>query len=78
MKQKDVALIIVIIAFSGMLALALTQFVLLPQKNRELTVQKIDKVSSEFNKTDDKVFNSQAINPTKLIQIGDVSNTDPF
>ena len=80
MKQKDLVLIIIVVFFSGIFALLLTQLVLVPKKNRELTAQKVDPISAEFKKpeTDDKVFNSQAINPTKLIQIGDSSNKDPF
>lgn len=78
MKQKDIALIIVVIFFSGVIAFLLTEYVLLPKKERKLTVQKVDSISSEFKEPDSKVFNPQAINPTKLIQIGDSSNQDPF
>jgi hypothetical protein len=78
MKQQDIATLAVVVIVSGVFSFMLTSLVLLPKNKRELTVQKVDPITSNFPEADKKVFNEQAINPTKLIQIGDNSNSTPF
>lgn len=78
MKQQDYAIIAVVIIVSGFFAFMITSFFLLPKNSRELTVQKIDVINAEFPDADKKIFNDKAINPTKLIEIGDNSNQSPF
>jgi len=76
-KQKDIALIAVVVIFAGIVSLLFTNF-FFSGKSRELTAEKVDAISSKFDKPDPKVFNKDAINPTQLIQIGDNNNPDPF
>lgn len=78
MKQNDIAMILVVIAFSGIFAFILSSFVLLPKGSKDLKVQKVTEINSEFKTTDSNFFNSKAINPTKLIKIGDKDNEKPF
>ena len=77
MKQKDIALILVVVVFAGIVSLIFTNIVF-PSKARQLKAEKVSPISSQFNKPDPKVFNKDAINPTQLIHIGDNNNPDPF
>lgn len=78
MKQQDVAIIIVVVFFSAILSIMITRTVFTPQKNKELTVETVNPISSEFKQPDPQVFNSNSINPTQLIQIGDGNNPGRF
>ncbi len=78
MKQKDLVLIIVVAVVSGVVSLFVSQAVFSSGQARNLTVEKVGPIEASFNKTDPRVFNDNAINPTKLITIGDGSNPKPF
>lgn len=78
MKQKEIVLIAVVVIISGTLSLVLTNTILVSKKSKQLTAEVVDPIGSEFPELDPKIFNKGAINPTKLIQIGDTTNPDPF
>lgn len=78
MKQKDIALILIVVFFAAVVSFFGSQALFASKPNRNLTAEKVDKVTGEFVKPDPAVFNKNAINPTKLIQIGDGSNPKPF
>ena len=78
MKKNDIILIIVVAFFSGVFSIVLSNLLFTPKDKKELTAQKVDPITSAFQKPDAKYFNNQAINPTQLIQIGDSSNPKPF
>jgi flagellar basal body-associated protein FliL len=78
MKQKDIALLVVIVIVAGVMSLLITQTIFVSKKSRDLTAEKVDPIQAEFKKPDTKVFNSKSINPTQLIKIGDGSNPAPF
>jgi mannitol-specific phosphotransferase system IIBC component len=78
MKQKDIALIIVIAFVGAVFSLLLTQTIFVTKKSQKLTAEVIEPITSEFKEPDRAVFNNNAINPTQLIQIGDSSNPTPF
>lgn len=78
MKQKDIALILIVAAVGGVISIVLTQQFFVPKKNKELSVQIVEPIKSEFQQPDNKVFNNNAINPTQLIEIGNGSNANPF
>lgn len=78
MKQKDIVLIIVVAFISGMASFFLSNIFITSPKSRQQKVEIVEAVNSDFNKPSSKFFNSQSIDPTKLIQIGDNNNTDPF
>lgn len=77
-KQKDIAMIIVVAFFAGMFSLVLTNMLFVGKKGKDLKAETVSAISSEFKKPDDRVFNSNAINPTQLIQIGENNNQKPF
>lgn len=78
MKQKDVVLIIVVVFVSSLFSLVFSSLVISSSKNRREKVEVVDAITDEFQKPDTKYFNEQSIDPTKLIQIGDNQNPQPF
>jgi hypothetical protein len=78
MKQKDIALIVVVGVISAIASLFLSNALITSPKSRQQKVEVVTPISSSFNTPDKKYFNSESIDPTKLIQIGDNTNTDPF
>jgi hypothetical protein len=78
MKQKDIALIIVIVAVSAILSFVVGRLVFTGPKNRQQTIEIVDPISTEFPQPDSKYFNSRAIDPTQLIHIGENINAAPF
>ena len=78
MKQKDVALIIVIAFFSAIASLFVSRLVFTSPKNREQSVQVVQSISANFPAPDSRYFNAQSVDPTQLIQIGNNNNQNPF
>jgi hypothetical protein len=78
MKQKDIALIIVIIFLSAVVSLVLSNLLISNPKNRQTKVEVVEKITTDFTPPDAKYFNGSSVNPTKLIRIGDNSNPTPF
>lgn len=78
MKQKDVALIIVIVFFSGIISFLISGKIFITPSNRQQKVQTVDVIDSNFQKPSDKYFNSTSIDPAQLVQIGDNNNQNPF
>lgn len=78
MKQKDVALIIVIAVFSGLISFFVTRVLFANPTDLKTEVEVVDPISAQFNETDKRYFNSKSINPTQPIKIGDENNTQPF
>ncbi len=77
MKQKDTMVIIAVVIFAGIFSLLISN-VLFKTNKRDLKAETAQAISTEFKQPDKSVFNDQAINPTKLIQIGDSTNPQPF
>ncbi len=78
MKQKDVALLIVVVIIAGVFSFMISNFLLIPAAGRQAEVEVVSPISSEFVDPDEKYFNSQSVNPTQIIRIGEGENTDPF
>ncbi len=78
MKQKDIALLIVVGVVSAVIAILSSSFLLNKLGSRELKAEVVDSISSEFNVPDDTYFNQNSLDPTQLIRIGDNSNQTPF
>jgi hypothetical protein len=78
MKQKDIALIIVIVFVSAVISFFVSKAVFGSPKNRQQQAEVIQPISSDFPQPDPRYFNSQAFDPTKVITIGQNANTDPF
>lgn len=78
MKQKDIALILVISFMSVVLALIVSNLVFNNSSSRKLTADKVIAITPEFNEPDKKYFNNNSVDPTQIIHIGENSNQKPF
>lgn len=78
MKQKDIALIVVIAFISAIASLIVSRILFAPPQNRQQAVQVVPAIVADFATPDTRYFNSNSIDPTQLIQIGDNNNTNPF
>ncbi len=78
MKQKDIVLIVAVSLISGVLSFFISRLLFTSPKNRQQQVEVVEKISADFPIPDKKYFNPNAVNPTKLIQIGDTPNPQPF
>lgn len=79
MKQKDIALIIVIIFVSGVISFLISSKFFGSSGNHTQEAETVDTITAQFLLPDPRYFNEQANNPTQLIQIGGgQSNQQPF
>lgn len=78
MKQKDIALLIVIGVVSAAISLFLSNALFGGEKQREQQVETIDAISPEFKSPNTQYFNAEAVNPAQPVQIGESSNPNPF
>jgi hypothetical protein len=77
MKQKDIALIAVIIAISAVISLLVSKQ-LFNAATQKQQVEVVQPISSSFEKPDSRYFNKDAFDPTQQITIGQNANPDPF
>jgi hypothetical protein len=78
MKQKDIALIIVVAGIAAFASIFASKLIFASANNRQQQAEVVDAVTTDFVKPSDKYFNANSIDPTQLIQIGDVTNNNPF
>jgi hypothetical protein len=78
MKQKDIALILVIAVVSGMISFFVARMLFTTDKDRKMKAEVVDAISTDFEQPSNKYFNQNSINPTLQIQIGNDVNVNPF
>ena len=78
MKQKDVALIILIAFISGVVSFFVSGAIFNRIGGREQKAEKVDLITADFPTPDARYFNYNSIDPTQMIQIGDSNNPNPF
>jgi hypothetical protein len=78
MKQKDVALIVIIVFISAIVSLFASKAIFASPKNRQQQVEVVQPITADFPQPNSQYFNSQSNDPTQLITIGQSSNTNPF
>lgn len=78
MKQKDIALIAVVVFISATISIFISKSIFVKPANRQQEVEVVQAIDSKFNPPDTRYFNSQAFDPTQPITIGDNANPDPF
>lgn len=78
MKQKDIAVLIVVIVISAGMSLAVSHFVFASPQNRQQTKAVVEVIDAAFPQPDARYFNKSSVNPTQLIQIGNSTNSNPF
>jgi len=77
-KQKDIALIIVIVFVSAVLSFFLSNALIGTPQNKKQKAAVVEVITSDFQEPDKKFFNEKSVNPTQTITIGDSSNQQPF
>lgn len=78
MKQKDIALILVIAIVSGMISFFAARMLFTTDKDRQMKAEVVDAITTDFEQPSSKYFNANSINPTLQIQIGNDVNANPF
>lgn len=78
MKQKDILTLVAIAIVSGAISFALSSTFLTSSSNRSVEVEVVEKLSTNFERPPNEYFNEQAINPTRIIEIGPNQSTEPF
>jgi hypothetical protein len=78
MKQKDIAMVVFIAGIAAIASFFISKAVFASAGNRAQKAEVVDVITTDFVKPSTKYFNSNSIDPTQLIQIGDSSNTNPF
>jgi len=78
MKQKDIALIIVIAFLSAIASFLVSNKLFVTPSNRQQKVEKVEAITSDFQTPDQAYFNSNSLNPTQESQVGTNNNQNPF
>lgn len=78
MKQKDLALILVVVFMSAVLSLVVSKFIIASPESRSQEVEVVQPISADFEEPDKRFFNNNAFDPTQLITIGENQNPNPF
>jgi len=78
MKQKDIAVIIVIAFVSGVVSFFASNKLFVTPDNRAQKAEIVDPITASFQTPDKKYFNSSSIDPTQSTVIGTDTNADPF
>lgn len=78
MKQKDFVVIGVTVFVTGLISYFICSKFLFSGSTHGQKVEVVEAITSSFSLPDKKIFNSDAIDPTQLIQIGPNSNDQPF
>lgn len=78
MKQKDIALLLVVISVSAVLSFFIGQKLFTSPADKRLEAEMVEPIRSDFTTPSKKYFNERSVNPTQLIRIGDSSNVTPF
>jgi len=79
MKKNDIAIIILVVAISGLVAYFAGQAVLTSQKaDKPVSVETAEMIDAAVVEPEAKIFHKDAINPTVKIEIGDINQQQPF
>jgi len=77
MKKNDLALVLLIVSVSLVVAYLIGQTLLPPQKH-SAQVEVVVPVTSDVTQPEKSTFHTGAINPAVPVNIGDSSNQQPF
>ena len=78
MKQKDIALVIVLAFISAIISYMVSGMVFGKPADRQQKAEVVDVITADFSTPSVKYFNVNSIDPTQLIQIGNSNNPNPF
>jgi hypothetical protein len=77
MKQKDVAVIIVIAAVSAIISLFVSKAIFSTSKHQQ-QISIVQPITNDFPQPDSQYFNSSSFDPGKLITVTQNNNSNPF
>ncbi|MCA9327142.1 hypothetical protein KDA14_01300 [Candidatus Saccharibacteria bacterium] len=77
MKQKDIAVIIIVAFISAVVSFILSGKLFVTPENRQQSVEVVDAISTQFDLPDARYFNAESINPTQSSKL-DSTNQTPF
>jgi hypothetical protein len=78
MKQKDIALILVVGFVGVVMAVVVSNYMFSGKNSKNLTADKVIAITPEFQEPDKKYFNDKSVDPTQIIRIGENANQKPF
>ncbi|HET6622848.1 MAG TPA: hypothetical protein VFG56_02855 [Candidatus Saccharimonadales bacterium] len=78
MKKTDIAILILIVGVSLLVAFLLGKALFGGRVADPVQVETAEAISAEVTQPDKSIFNEHAINPSVEIQIGQSSNEQPF
>lgn len=78
MKQKDLALILVMIFIGAVVGVIASRLIFGTSQDRSQEAEIVESITSDFPPPPPKYFNSNAVNPTQQIEIGGSTNPTPF
>lgn len=78
MKQKDLALILIIVFISAVASFFISKAIFASPEKTQQEAEVVQAITSKFPQPDKRFFNDQAFDPTKPITIGPGENPAPF
>ena len=78
MERKDMGVIIAVVVVAAIFSYIICGKFISPPENRQQDVEVVEAITSDFIVPDPAIFNTNAFNPTRLIQIGPNTNNQPF
>ena len=78
MKQKDIALILIVVFISTVISFVVSSSLFSTPKANQAQVEQASVISPNFSPPNDTYFNSNSVDPTQLITIGNSTNPLPF
>jgi hypothetical protein len=78
MKQKDIAVLLIIIFIAGAISFVVAGDLFSNSADTHQKAPVVDVINPDFPLPSAKYFNSNSIDPTQLIVIGNSNNTNPF
>ena len=78
MRKKDLPMLVLIVGISAIVSYLIVGIFISTPKDRKQSVEVAETLTADFTIPEDTNFNSDSINPTKLIEIAPNSNDQPF
>jgi hypothetical protein len=77
MKSKDIGLISFVAIISAILSIILSNLIV-PSSDKNQTVETVEVIKADFQRPPAQYFNSESVNPTQEIRIGQDEGSNPF
>jgi len=78
MKKNDIALLILIASITLVISFLIVKSLFGEPQAQQTKVEKVEAISATLETPSVRIFNTNAINPTVVIQIGNPANQQPF